>query len=93
MSSWSSGAVVFGTSTGIFTGFHVAAEGIPGPEMMGDTTRPSAKAASAAAAAAAMALARSSLNCCRSALRFAVISSEVSSTNMTTLCENQMNVI
>jgi len=51
-----------------------------GPESAGWITRPSvAKMVSASSATAAMARARSSLNCLRSALRLAVISSDVSS--------------
>ena len=61
-------------------GFHVAADGIAGPERAGCITRPSvAKTVSASSATAAIALARSSLNCLRSALRLAVTSSEVNS--------------
>jgi len=68
-----------GTGTGV--GFHVAADGItlePSGAIPGAMTRPSSlNAASASAAAATIAFARSSLNCFRSARRFAVISSDV----------------
>ena len=68
------------SGTGCGLGLHVAAEGMVGPERAGWMTRPSvAKTVSASSATAAMALARSSLNCLRSALRRAVISSEVNS--------------
>jgi hypothetical protein len=86
ISSWSSsgtsskGASSEGASTDV--GFHVAAEGIilePSGAIPGAITRPSSlNVASASAAAAAIAFARSSLNCFRSARRFAVISSDVS---------------
>ena len=73
------GGVLF-SERGCGLGFHVAADGIAGPERAGWMTRPSvAKTVSASSATAAMALARSSLNCLRSALRLAVISSEVNS--------------
>jgi len=78
----SSSSEVGGMSSGIGCGLglHVAAEGIEGPERAGWVTRPSvAKTVSASSATVAMALARSSLNCLRSALRLAVISSEVNS--------------
>ena len=59
-------------------GFHVAAEGMEGPDRAGVMTRPCvANMCSASSATAAMAAARSALNCLRSARRFAVISSEV----------------
>lgn len=58
----------------------MAAEGILGPDTTGAAMRPSASyRASASAAAAAIALARSILNCLRSARRFSLISSDVSS--------------
>ena len=59
-------------------GFHVAAEGMEGPDRAGVMTRPwVANMCSASSATAAMAAARSALNCLRSARRFAVTSSEV----------------
>ena len=59
-----------------FDGLHVAAEGMTTVDS--DNTTPCvAKAASASIAAAAMARALSSLNCFRSARRFAVTSSAV----------------
>ena len=79
ISSSAVGGISF-SRIGCGLGLHVAAEGIAGPERAGWITRPSvAKTLSASSATAAMALARSSLNCLRSALRLAVISSEVNS--------------
>ena len=66
--------------SGCRVGFQVAAEGMAGPDRAGAMTRPSvAKIISASSATWAMARALSSLNCFRSALRRAVISSEVNS--------------
>lgn len=58
-------------------GLHVAADGIFAFVSSNEIILPSANAASASAAAWAIARARSTLNCLRSARRFAVISSEV----------------
>lgn len=58
-------------------GFHVAADGIFAFVSSSETILPSLNAASASAAACAIARARSTLNCLRSARRFAVTSSEV----------------
>lgn len=71
---------MFSSTEGSMVAFQVAADGMAGPERAGWITRPSvAKIASASSATAAIARARSVLNCLRSALRLAVISSEVGS--------------
>lgn len=78
VSAGSSGEGSSGTEEVGWEGFQVAAEGIAGPERAGVITRPwVAKMSSASSATAAIAFARSALNCLRSALRLAVISSEV----------------